>query len=173
MVGDIMTEKSLETPGKTVGHSIAVKAIAVIIVILVVILAVAILTLNVTVMSATPGVPLSYTTLYGVSFPEGQDIAIGNTHINVLTYQNELISDIDGDKEKLVYGENRTISERRALITTLGAIPLIDTHFEIQLTYKGERDGRAYFDMTVQTSQQVPEVLLSHLLPPAIDARPI
>jgi len=149
------------------------KVILGIIVLVIVILAVALLTLNVNVTNVTPGNALPFTTNYGVSFPEGQTITIGNTHINVLTYQNELISDIDGDRQKLVVGEDRVISERRAVITILGAVTLMDTNFKINLKYKGERDNRAYFDMAVHTSQQVPDILLKQLLPPEIDARPI
>jgi hypothetical protein len=148
------------------------KTIIGIIVIIVIIAAAMILTLNVTVTDATPGVSMPFTTNYGVSFPEGQTITIGNTHINMLAFQDELISDIDGDRQNLLYGENRAISERRAVITTLGVIPLIDTHFQINLKYKGERDNRAYFDMAVHTSGQVPDILLRLLLPPEIDARP-
>ncbi len=140
---------------------------------IIVILAVAFLTLSVSVTSVSAGTSLPFTTSYGVSFPEGQTITIGNTHINVLSYQNELISDIDGDRQKLVVGEDRIISERRAVITTLGAITLMDTNFNINLKYKGERDNRAYFDMAVHTSKQVPDILLNRLLPPEIDARPI
>jgi len=149
------------------------KVILGIIVLIIVILAVSLLTLSVSVTNVTPGNALPFTTNYGVSFPEGQTITIGNTHINVLTYQNELISDIDGDRQKLVVGEDRIISERRAVITVLGAITLMDTNFKIDLKYKGERDNRAYFDMAVQTSKQVPDMLLKQLLPPEIDARPI
>lgn len=169
-----MSEKSPElTRKKEGGLSGTSKAVIGIIVVVVVIFAVVLLTLNVAVTTATPGVPLSFTTNYGVSFPEGQTITVGNTHINVLSYQNEIISDIDGDRQKLVYGEDRIISERRALITTLWVIPVIDTHFQINLKYKGERDNRAYFDMAVHTSTQVPDILLRQLLPPEIDARPI
>jgi len=134
---------------------------------------VAILTLSVSVTDVSPGTSLPFTTNYGVSFPEGQTITIGNTHISVLTYQNELISDIDGDRQKLVVGEDRVVAERHAVITTLGAITLMDTNFQINLKYRGDRDNRAYFDMAVHTSRQVPEILLHQLLPPEIDARPI
>jgi hypothetical protein len=72
-----------------------------------------------------------------------------------------------------VVGETRGISERRAVITTLGVITLLDTHFQIDLVYKGERDNRAYFDMAVHTSQQVPDFLIRQLLPNEIDATPI
>jgi hypothetical protein len=72
-----------------------------------------------------------------------------------------------------VVGEDRVITERRAVITTLGVITLMDTNFQINITYKGDRDNRAYFDMAVQTSKQVSEILLNQLLPQEIDARPI
>jgi len=150
-----------------------VKVILGVILLIIIILAAALLTLDVTVTNVAPGVAMPFTTSYGVSFPEGQTITIGNAHINVLSYQNELISDIDGDRQKLVVGEDRIISERRAVITTLGAITLMDTNFEINLKYKGERDNRAYFDMAVHTSKQVPDILLRQLLPSEIDARPI
>ena len=149
------------------------KIILGVILLIIIILAAALLTLDVTVTNVAPGVAMPFTTSYGVSFPEGQTITVGNTHINVLSYQNELISDIDGDRQKLVVGEDRIISERRAVITTLGAITLMDINFEINLKYKGERDNRAYFDMAVHTSKQVPDILLRQLLPSEIDARPI
>ena len=162
-------ERTREKHGLGTGIKIV---IALIVLALIVVLA-AFLTLNVTVTNVSQETSLPFTTNYGVSFPEGQMVTIGNTHITVLSYQNELISDIDGDRQKLVVGEDRVISERRALITTLGRIMLIDTNFRINLTYKGNQDNRAYFDMAVHTSRQVPDLLLKQLLPPEIDARPI
>lgn len=151
----------------------SIKYLIYVIILAIVLVAVAWFSLNVTVTNVVPGNALPFTTNYGVSFPEGQTITVGNTHINVLSYQNELISDIDGDRQKLVVGEDRIIAERRAVITTLGAITLLDTNFKIDLKYKGERDNRAYFDMAVHTSRQVPDILLKQLLPAEIDARPI
>jgi hypothetical protein len=133
----------------------------------------AFLTLSVSVTNVSAGTSLPFTTSYGVTFPEGQTITIGNSHMSVLSYENELISDIDGDRQKLVNGEDRVITERRAVITTFGIITLMDTHFQINLKYKGNRDNRAYFDMSVHTSQQMPDMLLKQLLPPEIDARPL
>jgi hypothetical protein len=151
----------------------SIKYLIYVIILAVVLVAVAWFSLNVTVTNVLPGNALPFATNYGVSFPEGQTIIVGNTHINVLSYQNELISDIDGDRQKLVVGEDRIIAERRAVITTFGAITLLDTNFKIDLKYKGERDNRAYFDMAVHTSRQVPDILLKQLLPAEIDARPI
>lgn len=70
-------------------------------------------------------------------------------------------------------GEDRVITERRAVITTLGAVTLVDTNFQMNLTYKGDRDNRAYFDMAVHTSTQVPDLLLRKMLPSEIDARAV
>jgi len=72
-----------------------------------------------------------------------------------------------------VVGEERVISERRAVITTLGVINLMDTNFRINLKYKGNRDNLAYFDMAIHTSQQVPDILLTQLIPAEIHAQPI
>lgn len=134
---------------------------------------IAYLTLSVSVTDISPGKSLPFTTTYSVSFPEGQTLTIGNTHISVLSYQNELISDIDGDRQKLVVGTDREISERRAVITTLRTFTILDTNFKINLNYSGDRDNRAYFDMAVHTSEQVPDLLIKQLIPPEIDVRPI
>ena len=155
------------------GFGTGMKVAISLIVLGIILLVVAFLSLSVSVTNVTPGNSLPFTTTYGVSFPEGQTVTVGNVHINVLSYQNELISDIDGDRQKLVIGENRVVRERRAVITTLGAITLIDTVFEIDLKYNGERDNRAFFDMAIHTSRQVPDVLLRNLIPPEMDARPI
>ena len=141
------------------------------VVIVIVFAAIAWFSLSETVTSVTPGTPLPFTTNYAVSFPEGQTTTLGNSRINVMWFENELITDIDGAKQKLVVGEERVISERRGVIKALGVIPLMDTNYVINLKYKGERDGRAYFDMAVHTSKQVPDMLLKRMLPPEIDAR--
>lgn len=158
---------------KAQGGSGGLKILLYLIVFVVIVAVVALLTLSVTVTTVAPGASMPFTTNYGVSFPEGQTITIGNTHIIVLSNQGLIITDIDGDRQNMVVGEKRVISERRAQITTLGVINILDTHFQIDLVYKGERDNRAYFDMAIHTSQQVPDILLKQLLPNEIDARPI
>ena len=155
------------------GLGTGIKIIITLIILAIIIAVAAFLTISVSVTNVSPGSSFPFTTTYGVSFPGGQEITIGNTHISVLSYQNELISDIDGNRQKLVVGEDRVISERRAVITTLGIITLMDTNFQINLKYKGDRDNRAYFDMAVHTSRQVSDMLLRQLLPSEIDARPI
>ncbi|PKL60457.1 MAG: hypothetical protein CVV33_02570 [Methanomicrobiales archaeon HGW-Methanomicrobiales-4] len=166
-------EKGRARDNRKGGIGTGMKIILCLIVMAIIGIVIAFLTLSVSVTDVSPGSSLPYTTKYGVSFPEGQTLTIGNTHINVLSYQNELISDIDGDRQKLMIGSDRVISERRAVITTLRAITLMDTNFKINLNYRGDRDNRAFFDMSVQTSQQVPDMLIKQLIPPEMDARPI
>jgi hypothetical protein len=158
---------------KKKGLGTGVKIAISLIVLVIIVAVVALVTLSVSVVDMSPGISLPFNTNYGVTFPEGQTITIGNTHIIVLSYQNEIISDIDGDRQKLVVGESRVISQRHAVITTLWVITLMDTNFQINLKYKGNRDNLAYFDMAVHTSRQVPDILLRMLLPAEIDARPI
>jgi general stress protein YciG len=159
--------------GRKAGLGTGGKVAIGIICLVVIIIIAALLTLSVSVTNVSPSASLPFTTKYGVSFPEGQTITVGNSHINVLSYQDELISDIDGDRQKLVVGEDRIITERRAVIKTLGVLTLMDTNFQINLKYNGDRDNRAYFDMSVHTSRQVPDYLLNQLLPAELDARPI
>ena len=141
------------------------------VVIVIVFAAIAWFSLSETVTSVTPGTPLPFTTNYAVSFPEGQTTTLGNSRINVMWFENDLITDIDGAKQKLVVGEERVISERRGVIKALGVITLMDINYVINLKYKGERDDRPYFDMAVHTSKQVPDILLKRMLPPEIEAR--
>jgi len=155
------------------GWGTGVTIIVSLIVLAIIVGAIALLTLSVSVTEVTTSYAMPFTTNYAVTFPEGQSIAIGNSHMSVLSFQNELISDIDGDRQKLVIGEDRIISERRAVITTLGTIKLMDTNFKINLKYKGNRDNLAYFDMAIHTSQQVPDILLKQLLPAEIHAQPM
>ena len=150
-----------------------VKIIVSLIVLAIIVVLAALLTLSVSVTNVSTGYALPFTTSYSVTFPEGQSISLANSHMTVLSYQNELISDIDGDRQKLVVGEDRVISERRAVITTLGVIKLMDTNFVINLKYKGDRDNEAYFDMAIHTSQQVPDMLIRQVLPAEIHAQPM
>jgi hypothetical protein len=154
--------------GMGTGTKILLCSIAIIIIVLVA----AFLTITVTTTTVIESAGFPYTTTYAVSFPEGETIAIGTTHILVLSYNNEMVADVDGEREKLVVGEDRVIAPRHAHITTLG-IPVLDTDFQILLKYKGIRENRAYFDLVVKTEKQVPDYLLRRLLPKEIDARPV
>ncbi|HTY16057.1 MAG TPA: hypothetical protein VMC42_10180 [Methanoregulaceae archaeon] len=144
-----------------------------IIVLIIIIGIAALVTLNVTVTNPVTGVSMPFSSNYSVTFPIGQQVTIGNTHITVLTYQNELLSNIDGDQQKLFEGQDRVTQERRAVVTTLGGVTLVDTNFQIDLQYQGQRDNLAYFNLVIHTSKQVPDILLRMLLPSSINASPV
>jgi hypothetical protein len=164
-------QNARDKPGE--GSGMGIKIIVSLIVLAIIVAVIALLSLSVAVTTPSTSYAMPFTTNYAVTFPEGQSIAIGNSHMSVLSYQNELISDIDGDRQKLVIGEERVISERRAVITTVGVIKVMDINFMINLKYKGDRDNLAYFDMAIHTSQQVPDLLLRQLLPQEIHAQPM
>ena len=150
-----------------------VKVLLGIILVIVIIFIAALLTLDVTITNPVTGTSMPFSSNYSVTFPEGQQVTIGNTQITMLAYQNELISNIDGDQQKMVEGQDRATPERRAVVTTLGAVTLIDTDFQLDLKYKGQRDNLAYFDLVIHTSKQVPDFLLRRLLPSSINAGPM
>ncbi len=164
-------EVSVQPSGKA-GWGNGTKILIGIIVLVIILIAVAFLTLTVATVDPEQGATHPYTTMYAVSFPEGEAVNIGTTRMVVLSYENEMLTDVDGNREKLVIGEERQLAERRARITMFG-IPVLETNFQIGLKYKGVLDNRAYFDLTVQTQKQVPEFILSRLLPASIDARPM
>lgn len=162
---------SVQPSGNTSrGPGRGVKVLIGIIVLIIILMAAAILTLTVTTVNPEQGATYPYTTLYAVSLPEGEAVSIGTTRMVVLSFENEMLADVDGNREKLVIGEERQLAERRARITTLG-IPVLETNFQIGLKYKGVLDKRAFFDLTVQAQKQVPEFIISRLLPVSIDAR--
>jgi hypothetical protein len=155
------------------GWGRGMKAGIFVVVLAIIVFVIAILTLSVSVTNVSPGDTLPYTTTYGTSFPEGQTITIGNTQISAISYQDSVNTDINGEQQQLAVGDDRTISEQRAVVTTLGIITLMDTNFQIDLTYKGDRDNRAYFDIAIHTARQVPAMLIRQLLPSEIDATPM
>jgi hypothetical protein len=113
-----------------------------------------------------------WTATYDVLFPDGQQEHIGSTAIMALSYQDEVIIDVDGDREKLVVGEQRLISERRAVITMLG-FPVVDTNYQMYVTFIGVQGNDDEFFLTIKTSEQVPQFLIDRILPPEIRARPV
>jgi len=160
-----------QTPQVNKGWSTGTKALVGIIVLVLVIATLAVFTLTVAVLETRAGTEFPYTTNYRVTLPDGQPVTIGNSHILVTSYNDELIADVDGTKEKLIVGQQRVISPRHAQVTVMG-IPVIDTDFQITLTYLGSTGSNANFDMSVKTSTQVPEFVVRRLIPSSMNAQP-
>jgi hypothetical protein len=154
------------------GWGLGTRILLWLIAIVVVVSVIAVLTLTVAVLEQPTGTSFPYTTTYRVSLPDSQQVTIGNSNIMVMTMDNEVDTSVDGNKERLAIGQERTISARYARISALG-IPIIDTDFQIVLTYIGPSGSNALFDMKVMTSRQVPEILIRRIIPPSMNAQPI
>jgi hypothetical protein len=154
------------------GWGLGTKILLWLIAIVVVVAILAVLTITVAVLDTPTGSSFPYTTTYRVSLPDGETVTIGNSRILVLTMGNEVDTSVDGSKERLAVGQERTISPRYARISALG-IPVIDTDFQIVLKYIGPSGNNALFDMRIMTSRQVPEILIRRIIPPGMGAQPI
>jgi hypothetical protein len=142
-----------------------------VLVFIIVVIAAAILTMSVTNTTADPSTSLPFGTQYRVTLPDGEPVTIGNSRIVVMSYENEMVTDVDGNREKLVVGQERIISPRHAQITVFG-IPVFTTDFQITLHYLGTTGKNADFDMTIKTSKQVPDLVLRRLIPSNMHAQP-
>lgn len=154
------------------GWGLGTKILLWLLAIVVVIAILAVLTISVAVLNTPTGTSYPYTTTYRVSLPDGEAVTVGNSRILVLTMGNEVDTSVDGSKERLAIGQERTISARYARISALG-IPFIDTDFQIVLKYIGPSGTNALFDMKIMTSRQVPEILIRRIIPPSMGAQPI
>ncbi len=148
-----------------------VKVILAIVLILVAILAAGLLTLNVTVTDPREGVAYPYTTTYVVLFPDGERVTVANTQMMALTYENEMIIDVNGKRDKIMVGEEKLVSERRAIISVFGQ-QVTATNFRIFMKYLGLQGEKAQFYLTVTRSNDIPQFLINRLLPSEIEARP-
>jgi len=161
-----------DKPESKEGWSTGTKVLMGILALIAVICVLAVVTLTVAVIESDTGTSFPYSNNYRVSLPDGEPVTIGNSRILVMTYENEVVTEVDGVKEKLVVGQERIISPKHARITALG-IPLMDTDFQITLKYLGTSGKNALFDMTVRTSRQIPEMVINKLIPPGMNAQPV
>nr|WP_319377073.1 hypothetical protein [uncultured Methanoregula sp.] len=167
-MSDTLSEmESKDKKGWSTGTKVLVGVIAIIVLVAII----AVFTLTIAVLDSDAGTQYPYVTTYTVSLPDGEPVTIGNTRIVVMSYDNEVLTDVDGNKEKLTLGQQRVISPHSARISALG-IPLLDTDFQITLTYLGTSGKNALFDLTLKTSKQIPDLVLRQLIPAKMNAQP-
>jgi len=154
------------------GWSTGTKVLLGVLVLIALVAIIAVFTLTIAVIDTKTGTEYPYVTTYKISLPDGEPVMIGNSRIVTMSYENEMIADVDGTKEKLVVGQERVITPRHAQITVLG-VPLIDTDFQITLTYLGTSGKNTLFDLTIKTSKQIPEIVLRQLIPVNMKAQPV
>ncbi|MCQ1537519.1 hypothetical protein FTO68_00725 [Methanocalculus taiwanensis] len=162
----------MEKPEEKKKKSSKLKIIGVLVLILLIGVIAIFATLNVTMYAPVQGQSYPYTTTYNVWFPLGKTVTVGGIDMVALSTQDEMMIAVDGQTQKLVVGEDKLISERRAVVKTLG-ITVIDTNFQIYLTYRGLSDPQtANFFLAVRTSKQVPQFIVNLLIPKEISAVP-
>lgn len=154
------------------GWGLGTKLLLWLIAIVVIVAVIAFLTISIVVIDTPTGSSFPYTTTYRISLPDGEAVTIGNSRILVLTMGNEVDTSVDGTKERLAIGQERTIKARNARISALG-VPFIDTDFQIVLKYIGPSGTNALFDLKIMTSRQVPEFLIRRIIPAGMGAQPI
>jgi hypothetical protein len=165
-----LPEIKTETQGRG-GMGTGTKIILGFIVVVIVVGLLAALTLTVAVLDTPAGTSFPYSTTYRISVPDGEPLTVGTTRILVMTMPDGADVSVDGNKEKLIAGQERVINPRYAQVTALG-IPLMDTDFQVTLKYLGPQGKNALFDMTVRTSKQVPEMIIRKIIPPGMNAQP-
>ncbi|MDD4254438.1 MAG: hypothetical protein PHP59_03590 [Methanofollis sp.] len=131
----------------------------------------AVFTLDVEIGSPTPGTIYPYMTTYNAWFPDGEPVTVGNARMMVLSYDNELILDVNGNREKLVVGDEKEVAEHHASMKVFG-VTLLSTDFKMLMKYRGLVEGKENFFLSVKTSRQVPEFVVGLLLPKEIQAQP-
>jgi hypothetical protein len=167
-----MTNTTEKSDSGSTGWGLGTKILVGIIAVIVVVAVLAVVTLTVAVIDSQTGTSFPYSTTYRVSLPDGEPVTIGTTKILVMTMPDGVDVSVDGTKEKLAVGQERIINPRYARVSALG-VPLMDTDFRITLKYLGPSGKNALFDMNIQTSKQVPEMVISKLIPPGMGAQPV
>jgi hypothetical protein len=167
-----MKNSAEKSDSGSAGWGLGTKILVGIIAIIVVVAVLAVVTLTVAVIDSQTGTSFPFSTTYRVSIPDGEPVTIGSTKILAMTMPDGVDVSVDGNKEKLAVGQERIINPRYARVSALG-VPLMDTDFRITLKYLGPSGKNALFDMNIQTSKQVPEMVISKLIPPGMGAQPV
>ena len=121
--------------------------------------------------AGTRGAVCPYSTTFQVSLPEGEVVKIGNIDILALSTGDRIALKIGNNREEMKSGEEREIADRNATIILLGQ-PVFQTGYRLSAVWTGMEGSRAQFTVTLQTSKQVPDWLISRIIPKEIRASP-
>jgi len=161
------------TPDTKKKHRYILLTVLLVILVIGIILVITVSTLSIDLQLAPlGGVSYPYTTTYSVEMEEGIPHDIGGIKIVFLSIDDEIFLRIGEEKVKMETGEKKTITERRAKITTLG-FPVLDTNYMIVAQYLGMSGKNANFHISLKTSEQVPGYLIDRILPGDIRAVPV
>ena len=125
-------------------------------------------------------VPYPYATKYAIEIVPDETIHIGSISLQVSPVENNSVSVTTNDDVSIMgIGDTKEISERHAQISVFG-VSLFETNYRVQMLYKGSiqhphdpaREMEA-FDASIETSKQIPEFILSRVIPVSISINSI
>ncbi|WP_319579269.1 hypothetical protein [uncultured Methanospirillum sp.] len=148
--------------------------IAVLILIIVVVGAVgaALLTLQITPDQVGAGDSVyPYTTTYQASLPDGERVRVGSLDILAMQTGDKIALRIGDHREEMKLGETRQIGKRVFSIRVFG-VPAFETGYQLDATWTGVQKDKEIFRIVLKTSRQVPEWLMSRIIPGSIEAVP-
>ena len=96
---------------------------------------------------------------------------IGDLDILALQTGERIALKIGSKREEMIPGEPREIADRNATIAILGQ-PVFQTGYRLSVTWTGMSGTRALFNVTLHTSRQVPDWLISRVIPQEIQTSP-
>jgi hypothetical protein len=117
-------------------------------------------------------VPYPYMTTFVIEITPDETIHIGSVSLNLSLQENDSIYiTINGDVSIMNPGESKEITARRAQISLFG-VPVFETNYRIDVTYQGLiphsssiHSNSIALDAKIETSKQIPEGILSHVMP--------
>ncbi len=121
---------------------------------------------------ATPGAGYPYSITFQVSIPEGERLMIGDLDVIALKTGDEMALKIGDHREVMKQGETREVADRTVMIQTLGT-RVFQTGYRLSATWMSMQGSDAIFRVTLQTSRQVPECIISRVLPQQIRIVPV
>jgi len=160
------------TSGETISKHRYLIAAGILILVIIGLIGAVILTLTIIPdQPGTPGAVYPYSTSFQASLPEGQQVTIGDLDILALQTGSRMALKIGDKREEMIQGEEREIADRNATITILGQ-PVFQTGYRLSVTWTGMDGTHARFKITLETSRQVPDWLISTIIPKEIQASP-
>ena len=112
-----------------------------------------------------------YTTTFLVSLPEGETVQVGDQEILVLSTGDSIALRIGDHREEMHQGEEREIADRTVTVQTLGQT-VFETGYRFSATWVGMEGKTATFRVTLRSSRQIPDWLISRVIPQEIRATP-
>lgn len=125
----------------------------------------------------TPDQPASedtnypYSTTYRASLPDGEQVWVGTLDLVALQTADRIVLRIGDHREEMEPGETRQIGAKIFSIRIAG-VPVFETGYQLNATWMGMEGDRALFNIVFRTTRQVPDWLMSRILPAAIEATP-